>query len=84
MNVPVALCKPAIRGFKNTFPYSDIKQRINPWLSIRKRTLPAEQQPVVHEVRVNVCGQRDVAWSAQRTPTAINLGFLDRSHYLFI
>jgi hypothetical protein len=25
-----------------------------------------------------------VAWSAQRIPTAINLGFLDRSRYFFI
>jgi hypothetical protein len=26
----------------------------------------------------------DVAWSAQRIPTAVNLGFLDRSRYFFI
>jgi hypothetical protein len=26
----------------------------------------------------------DAAWSAQRIPTAVNLGFLDRSHYFFI
>jgi hypothetical protein len=25
-----------------------------------------------------------VAWSAQRIPTAVNLGFLDRSGYFFI
>jgi hypothetical protein len=25
-----------------------------------------------------------VAWSAQRIPTAVNLGFLDRSRYFFI
>jgi hypothetical protein len=28
-------------------------------------------------------GGEGVAWSAQRIPTAINLGFLDRSSYLF-
>jgi hypothetical protein len=25
-----------------------------------------------------------VVWSAQRIPTAVNLGFLDRSRYFFI
>jgi hypothetical protein len=25
-----------------------------------------------------------VAWSAKRIPTAVNLGFLDRSRYFFI
>jgi hypothetical protein len=33
------------------------------------------------EVIADVYGYRGVAWSAQRVPTAINLGFLDRCRY---
>jgi hypothetical protein len=45
-----------------------------PWLLVRKRTVPTERPPLVGEVSVNFC-----AWPAQRIPTAVNLGFLDRS-----
>jgi hypothetical protein len=38
----------------------------------------------VGEVTANFCGERGVAWSAQRIPTASNLGFLHRSRYFFI
>jgi hypothetical protein len=35
------------------------------------------------EVSADFYGQGGVAWSAQRIPTAANLGFLDWSHYFF-
>jgi hypothetical protein len=35
---------------------------------------------VVSETNADFCGQK---WSAQRIPTAVNLGFLDRSRYFF-
>jgi hypothetical protein len=38
--------------------------------------------PLVSEVSANFCGWRTVVWSAQRVPTVINLGFLDRYLYL--
>jgi hypothetical protein len=37
----------------------------------RERTIPTERPP-------------GVAWSAQRIPTVVNLGFLDRSRYFFL
>jgi hypothetical protein len=47
---------------------------------VRKRTIPTERPPLVGQP-LQVEG---VASSAQRIPTAVNLGFLDRSHYFFI
>jgi hypothetical protein len=51
---------------------------------VRKRSIPAEQPPLVDEVSANFLRVEGVAWSAQRIPTAVNLGFLDRSRYFFI
>jgi hypothetical protein len=48
---------------------------------VRKRTIPAERPPYVGEVSANFLRIEDVAWSAQRIPTAVNLGFLDRLSY---
>jgi hypothetical protein len=45
---------------------------------VSKRTIPTERQPLVGEVSANFCG------SAQRIPTTVNLGFLDRRRYIFI
>jgi hypothetical protein len=47
------------------------------WLLVRKRTIPTERPPVVGEICANFLGVESVAWSAQRIPTAANLGFLD-------
>jgi hypothetical protein len=42
----------------------------------RKRTRPTERPLLVGEVSANL-RLEGVAWSAQRIPTAVNLGFLD-------
>jgi hypothetical protein len=39
---------------------------------------------MVGEVSVNLCSQDVVAWSVQRIPTAVTLGFLGRNLYFFI
>jgi hypothetical protein len=49
---------------------SETELKKNPWPLVRKRTIPTERPPLVGEV--------SVGWSAQRIPTAVNLGFLDR------
>jgi hypothetical protein len=48
-----------------------------PWLLVRKRTIPTESPPLVGEVSVKLLRIEGVTWSAQRIPTAVNLGFLD-------
>jgi hypothetical protein len=45
---------------------------------VRERTIPTERPPLVGEVSANFWGIEVVAWSAQRFPTVVNLGFLDR------
>ena len=50
---------------------------------VRTRTIPTERPPPVGEVSANFCGKRDVTWSAQRVPTAVNLCFLDLEPLLF-
>jgi hypothetical protein len=45
---------------------------------VRKRTIPTERPPLVGEVSANFSGLEGVAWSAQRIPTTVNFGFLDR------
>jgi hypothetical protein len=47
-----------------------------------ERTMPTERLPLVGEV-VQTFEERGVARSAQRIPTVVNLGFLDRSRYFF-
>jgi hypothetical protein len=43
--------------------------------------MPTERPPPVGEV-VPTFADRGIAWSAQRIPTVVNLGFLDRSRYI--
>jgi hypothetical protein len=50
----------------------------------RKQTIPTEWPPLVGEVSANFLRVEGFAWSAQRIPTAVNLGFLDWSRYFFI
>jgi hypothetical protein len=45
--------------------------------------MPAERPPLFGQV-VLTFPDKGVAWSAQRIPTAVNFGFLDRSHYFFL
>jgi hypothetical protein len=44
------------------------------WLLVRTRTIPTERPPLVGEVSANFLRIKGVAWSAQRIPTAVNLG----------
>jgi hypothetical protein len=57
---------------------------LNPWPLVRKRTIPTEQTPLVGEVSANILRVEGVTWSAQRIPTAVNIGFQDRSRCFFI
>jgi hypothetical protein len=59
-------------------------EKLNSVAVVRKRTIPTERPPLVGEVSANLLWVEGVAWSAQRIPTAINLGFLYRSRYFFI
>jgi hypothetical protein len=43
--------------------------------------MPTERPPLVGEVSANFLGIEGVAWSAQRFPMVVNLGFLDQSRY---
>jgi hypothetical protein len=60
------------------------KMFINSVALVRKRTIPTERPLLVGEISANFWGVEGVAWSEQRIPTAVNLGFLDRSLYFFI
>jgi hypothetical protein len=51
---------------------------------VRKRTTPTKRPPLVGKVSANLLRVEGVAWSAQRIPMAVNLGFLDQSRYFFI
>jgi hypothetical protein len=55
-----------------------------PWLFVRKRTISTERPPLVGEVSANFLRIESVAWSAQRIPKAVKLGFPDRSRYFSI
>jgi hypothetical protein len=48
------------------------------------RTIPTERLPLLGEVSANFLQVEGVAWSAQRIPRAVNLGFLDQSRHFFI
>jgi hypothetical protein len=37
--------------------------------------------PLAGEFSAKFCGENVVPWSLRRVPTAINVGFLDRSRY---
>jgi hypothetical protein len=49
--------------------------KLNSVALVRKWTIPTERPPLVGEVSANLYGLR--------IPTAVNLGFLDRSRYFF-
>jgi hypothetical protein len=51
---------------------------------VRKQTIPTERPPHVGEVGSNFLLTEGVAWSAQRIPTTVNLGFLDPEPLIFI
>jgi hypothetical protein len=51
---------------------------------VHKQTIPTERPPLVNEVSANFLRVEGVAWSVQRIPMAVNLGFLDWSRYYFI
>jgi hypothetical protein len=55
--------------------------KLNPVALVHERTIPTERPPLVGEVSANFLRIEGVAWSAQRIPTVINLGFLDRITY---
>jgi hypothetical protein len=54
--------------------------KLNSVALVRERTIPTERPPLVGEL-LRIEG---VAWTAQRIPTVVNPGFLDRSRYLFL
>jgi hypothetical protein len=51
---------------------------------VRERTIPTERPPLVGEVSANFLWIESVAWAAQRIPTVVNLGFIDRNIYIYI
>jgi hypothetical protein len=60
------------------------KRKLNSVAVVRKRTIPTQRPPLVGEVSANLLRVEGVGWSAQRNPTAVNLGFLHRNSYFFI
>jgi hypothetical protein len=62
----------------------DSKLKLNSVAVVRKRTIPTERPPLVGEVSANLLRVDGSAWSAQRIPTAVNVGYLDRSRYILI
>jgi hypothetical protein len=50
--------------------------KLNFVAAVRK---PTERPPLVGEVSAKFLRVEGVVWSEQRIPTAVNLGFLDRS-----
>jgi hypothetical protein len=51
--------------------------KLNSVALVRKGTILTERPPLVAEVSANFLRTEGVVWSAQRIPTAVNLGFLD-------
>jgi hypothetical protein len=43
---------------------------------VPKQIVPTERPPLLGEVNANFLRVEGVAWSAQRIPTAVNVGFL--------
>jgi hypothetical protein len=78
--MPIDIPSPHIRELSvNVVPSDLFKLRKNSVTLVRKRTIPTERLPLVGEVSANLLRIKGVAWSPQRIPTAVNLGFLDRS-----
>jgi hypothetical protein len=59
-------------------------ERLRPASKKSTKNKPTERPPLVGEVSANFLLVEGVAWSEQRIPTALNLGFLDRSRYFSI
>jgi hypothetical protein len=57
--------------------YHFISLKVNSVALVRKQTILTERPPHVGEVSANFLLIEGVTWSAQRIPTAVNLGFLD-------
>jgi hypothetical protein len=66
------------------FPKRSRPKKLNSVAVVRKQTRPTERPPLIGEVSANLLRVEGVAWSGQPIPTAVNLGFLDRSLYFFI
>jgi hypothetical protein len=56
-------------------------KKLNSVALVHERPIPTEGPQLVGELSANFLGIEGVAWSAQRIPTVIILGFLDRSRY---
>jgi hypothetical protein len=56
------------------------KLKLNSVALVRERAIPTERPPLVGEV-VPDLRIEGIAWSLQRIPTVVNLGFLDRTRY---
>jgi hypothetical protein len=63
------------------YPFQNHIGELNSVALVRERTIPTERPSPVGEVSANFLGIEGVAWSAQRIPMVVNLGFLDRSRY---
>jgi hypothetical protein len=61
-----------------------LKKKLNSVTVVRNRTILTERPPLVGEVSANFLRVEGVAWSAQRIPRAVNIGFLDQNRYFFI
>jgi hypothetical protein len=59
-----------------------IKTKLNTVALVRERTIPTERPPLAGEI-VSTSAE-GVAWSAQRIPTVVNLGFLDQSRFFLL
>jgi hypothetical protein len=69
---------------KQTMIVINQRKKNNSVALVRKRIIPTQRPPLVGEVSAKLVRVEGVVWSAQRIPTAVNLGFLDRSRYFFI
>jgi hypothetical protein len=64
-------------NYINSIISQNIK-KLNSVALVRERTIPTERPPLVGEVSANFLRIESVALSAQRIPTVVNIGFLDR------
>jgi hypothetical protein len=78
MNVDLAAGGP---GWSPLVPMAT--KKLNSMAVVRKQTIPTERPPLFGEISINLLRVEGFAWSAQQIPTAVNLGFLNRSRYFF-
>jgi hypothetical protein len=57
--------------------------KLNSVALVRKRIIPTERPPLVGDVKFQLLRIEGVVWSAQRVPTAVDLGFLKPEPLLF-